>query len=121
MSNAYKYLRQCAGIAFRTWMSSTYSATICFYRQFSSSNLHSTFTSLASSNTYLSFRRCIVNLEMSGGAPQSFPMSPPCACTHSRLISDCVSEEEHQTGKVRCVECGDIVPDPHLQREAKAT
>ena len=80
-----------------------------------------TFTSLASSNTYLSFRRCIVNLEMSGGAPQSFPMSPPCACTHSRLISDCVSEEEHQAGKVRCVECGDIVPDPHLQREAKAT
>jgi hypothetical protein len=62
-----------------------------------------------------------VNLEQSGRAPLWFPMSPPRACTHRRLISDCVSEEEHQVGKVRCVECGGIVPDPHLQREAKTT
>ena len=46
-------------------------------------------------------------------------MSRPWACTHSRLISDRVSDEEHEAGKVRCVECGGIVPDPHLQRDAK--
>jgi hypothetical protein len=62
-----------------------------------------------------------VNLEQSGLAPQPFIMSPPRACTHRRMISDCVSEEEHQAGKVRCVECGGIVPNPHLQREAKTT
>jgi hypothetical protein len=62
-----------------------------------------------------------VNLETLGEAPQPLPMRPPPACTHRRLISDCVSEEEHQAGKVRCVECGGIVPDPHLQREAKTT
>jgi hypothetical protein len=62
-----------------------------------------------------------MNLEESGQAPQTLPMSPPCTCTHSRLISDCVSEEEHKAGKVRCVECGGVVPDPHLQLEAKGT
>ena len=62
-----------------------------------------------------------MNLEPSRGALHWFPMSPPRACTHRRLISDCVSEEEHQVGKVRCVECEGIVPDPHLQREAKTT
>ena len=62
-----------------------------------------------------------MNLEESGRAPKSVPMSPPCACTHSRLISDSVSEEEHEAGKVRCVECGGVVPDPHLQRESKGT
>ena len=44
--------------------------------------------------------------------------SLPCTCTHSRMISDCVSVEEHKAGKVRCVECGGVIPDPHLQREA---
>ena len=48
-------------------------------------------------------------------------MSPPCTCIHKRLISDCVSEEEHKAGKVRCVECRGVIPDPHLQREAKGT
>ena len=62
-----------------------------------------------------------MNLEESGRAPQPFPMSPPCACTHKRLISDCVPEEEHEAGKVRCVECGGIILDPHLQREAMGT
>lgn len=62
-----------------------------------------------------------MNLEESGQAPQPFPMSPPCTCIHSRLISDCVSEEEHEAGKVRCVECGSVIPDPHLQREARET
>ena len=60
-----------------------------------------------------------MNLEESERTPESVPMSPPCACTHRRLISDCVTEEEHKAGKVRCVECGGIVPDPHLQREGK--
>ena len=48
-------------------------------------------------------------------------MSPPRACTHSRLISDCVSEEEDNARKVRCVECGSIILDPHLQWKAKGT
>jgi hypothetical protein len=60
-----------------------------------------------------------VNLEGSGKAPQTLPMSPPLACIHARLISDSVSEEEHKAGKVLCVECGGVVPDPHLQREAR--
>ena len=60
-----------------------------------------------------------MNLEGSGQAPQTLPMSPPYACTHSRLISDCVTEEEHKAGKVRCVECGGVIADPHLQRKTK--
>jgi hypothetical protein len=60
-----------------------------------------------------------VNLEGSGQALQTRPLSPPCACTHSRLISDSVTEEEHKAGQVHCVECGGVVPDPHLRREAK--
>jgi len=63
-----------------------------------------------------------MDLEGSEQAPQTFLMSQPCACTHQRLISDCVSsEEEHKAGKVRCVECGAIISDPHLQRETKGT
>ena len=62
-----------------------------------------------------------MNLKGSGQAPQTLSMSPPYACTHSRLISDCVSEEEHKAGKVHCVECGSVIPDPHLQRECKKT
>lgn len=62
-----------------------------------------------------------MNLEQSEQTPTSRPMKPPHACTHSRLISDSVTEEEHRTGKVRCVECGTIVPDPYLKREGKKT
>ena len=62
-----------------------------------------------------------MNLEESGEAPQTRPLSPSCACTHSRLIADCISEEEHKTGKVRCVECGGVISDPRLPREAKGT
>ena len=40
---------------------------------------------------------------------------------HSRMISDRVTEEEHNADKVRCVECGSIVPDPYLKREGKET
>jgi hypothetical protein len=60
-----------------------------------------------------------MDLEESGRIAQPPPMTPPCACLHSRLISDCVSEEEHKAGKVRCVECGDIIFDPHLQHRTK--
>ena len=62
-----------------------------------------------------------MNLEESGRPPQTLPMSPPRACTHSRIISDRVTEEEHNADKVRCVECGSIVPDPYLKREGKET
>jgi len=62
-----------------------------------------------------------VNLEKSAPAPQTLPMSPPATCRHSRLISDCVSEEEHKAGKVHCVECGTVIPDPHLERKSKGT
>ena len=62
-----------------------------------------------------------MDLGKSGQATRTLPMSPPSACTHSRVISDCVSEEERKAGKVLCVECGGIIPDPHLQRKAKET
>jgi hypothetical protein len=57
-----------------------------------------------------------MNLDGSRQTPSAKPMSPPRTCTHSRLISDNVTEEEHRAGKVRCVECGGIVPDPYLQQ-----
>ena len=60
-----------------------------------------------------------MNLKDSERAPQPLPISPPRTCIHSRVISDCVSKEEHEAGKVRCVECGGVIPDPHLQGEAK--
>ena len=60
-----------------------------------------------------------MTLEDSGRTPRTSPMKPPRTCTHSRLISDCVSEEEHNAGKVRCVECGDVVADPHFHQEVK--
>jgi hypothetical protein len=62
-----------------------------------------------------------VNLKGSGEAPLPLPMTPFRTCKHSRIISDLVSEDEHNGGKVRCVECGSIVPDPYLQREATTT
>ena len=62
-----------------------------------------------------------MNLEESGRTPQTLPTKPPLACMHSRMISDRVTEEEHNADKVRCVECGSIVPDPYLKREGKET
>jgi hypothetical protein len=59
-----------------------------------------------------------VNFTVSEQAVQPLPKNLPCACTHSRMISYCVSVEEQKTGKVRCVECEGVIPDPHLQREA---
>jgi len=51
--------------------------------------------------------------------PESPLVNRPGACTHSRIISDSVTEEEHNAGKVRCVECAAIVPDPYLKRESR--
>ena len=62
-----------------------------------------------------------MDLNKTGQAPQTLPSKPARVCTHRRLISDCVSEEEHEAGMVRCVECGAIVPDPHFKREGKVT
>ena len=62
-----------------------------------------------------------MNLGQSGRALQSRPTKPPLACAHSRLISDCVSEEEQGSGMVRCVECESVIPDPHLQPNTKGT
>lgn len=34
-------------------------------------------------------------------------------CEHRRLIEDVRTKEGQRTGRVRCVECGMIMPDPH--------
>ena len=62
-----------------------------------------------------------MNLKESEQTPPPLPMSQPNTCTHGRLISDSVTEEEHNAGKVRCVECGAIVPDPYLEQDGKET
>ena len=62
-----------------------------------------------------------MNLKGSAKIPQPFPITWQSNCNHSRLISDSVTDEEHRAGKVRCVECGAIVPDPYLKREGKDT
>ncbi|MGH7184586.1 MAG: hypothetical protein ACREJN_21785 [Nitrospiraceae bacterium] len=54
-----------------------------------------------------------------GRIPQTLSTSPPGTCAHRRMIADCISEEEHEAGQVRCLECGTIIPDPHLHRELK--
>jgi uncharacterized Zn finger protein len=60
-----------------------------------------------------------VNFEESGRATWTVSRNLLCTCTHSRLLSDCVTEEEQEAGQVRCVECGSVIPDPHLQRDSK--
>jgi DNA-directed RNA polymerase subunit N (RpoN/RPB10) len=55
-----------------------------------------------------------VKLKESEEAPQALSMSLSRVCTHQRMISSRVTEEEHGAGKVRCVECGSVIPDPHL-------
>jgi len=66
------------------------------------------------SQPYLPSQRCTVNHEESGRVSQTLSMSPPRICTHHRMISYRVTEEEHEAGKVRCVKCGSVIPDPHL-------
>ena len=55
-----------------------------------------------------------MNLKESEQAPQAFSMIPSRICAHQRMISNRVTEEEHGSGKVRCVECGCVIPDPYL-------
>ena len=55
-----------------------------------------------------------MNFDGSTQAPEPLPMSLPSVCTHRRMISDHVTEEEHEAGHVRCVECGNVIPDPFL-------
>jgi hypothetical protein len=62
-----------------------------------------------------------MSLITSDAHPESSPVNRPGACTHSRIISDSVTEEERNAGKVRCVECAALVPDPYLKREGKET
>jgi len=60
-----------------------------------------------------------VTVGIPGHVLHPLPVSPlSCACTHSRMISDCVSVEEHKAGKVRRIECGKVIPDPDLQGKA---
>ena len=60
-----------------------------------------------------------MSIQTPGVHPEFPPVNRPVACSHSRMVSDSVTEEEHESGKVRCVECGTVVPDPHLKQEGK--
>jgi uncharacterized Zn finger protein len=55
-----------------------------------------------------------MNLKESEQAPQALSMGPSRICGHQRMISNRVTKEEHGAGKVRCVECGSVIPDPYL-------
>ena len=55
-----------------------------------------------------------MKLQKSQQAPQALSMSPSRIYTHQRMISNRVTEEKHGAGKVRCVECGSVIPNPHL-------
>jgi len=35
------------------------------------------------------------------------------ACLHGRLIDDVLTKDGTRTGKVRCLECGAVIEDPH--------
>lgn len=35
------------------------------------------------------------------------------ACVHGRLIDDVLTRDGTRTGKVRCLECGAVIEDPH--------
>ena len=40
-------------------------------------------------------------------------LTPQKACVHGRLIDTILTECGTPTGKVRCVECGAVIEDPH--------
>lgn len=40
-------------------------------------------------------------------------LTPKTTCTHARLIDSILTERGTSTGKVRCVECGAVIDDPH--------
>ena len=60
-----------------------------------------------------------MSLNTSDTKPKISPVNLQGSCTHSRMISDSVTEVEHESCQVRCLECGRIVPDPHLKQEGK--
>ena len=66
------------------------------------------------SQPYVPSRRCTVNHEELGRVSQTLPIRLSLICTHRRMISDCVTKEEHIAGLVRCMECERVIPDPHL-------
>ncbi len=44
---------------------------------------------------------------------QSHATLPPlAACCHKRLVDPVMAENGEETGTVRCLECGAIIPDP---------
>lgn len=47
-------------------------------------------------------------------APQVLSINLPLVCRHQGLISYRVTEKEHKAGKVRCVGCGSVIPDPYF-------
>lgn len=62
-----------------------------------------------------------MSVQTSDVQPEFPPVNRSSVCIHGRMVSDSVTEEEHELGKVRCVECGAIVDDPSLKREGKET
>jgi hypothetical protein len=71
------------------------------------------------SQPYLSSRRCTVNHEESGRVSQTLPMSPPRICTHHRMISYRVTEEEHEAGKLMIPLA--VCPETGLRHDSSST
>lgn len=45
--------------------------------------------------------------------PPTAPSPTPTAtCRHRRLVDRVLTEKGEETGTVRCLECGAIIPDP---------
>ncbi len=44
--------------------------------------------------------------------PSRSALLPPAACCHQRLVDPVLAENGKETGMVRCLECGAIIPDP---------
>jgi hypothetical protein len=40
-------------------------------------------------------------------------IAPADACAHDRLIDDVLTRSGNRTGRVRCLECGEIFDDPY--------
>lgn len=38
--------------------------------------------------------------------------APTATCRHRRLVDRVLTEKGEETGTVRCLECGAIIPDP---------
>jgi hypothetical protein len=38
------------------------------------------------------------------------------SCAHGRMIDDVLTAEGTKTGMVRCLECLEVIPDPHLRK-----